>query len=93
MVVYWGMGVNELDIVVVYRRRWETTIMAANALCIINKILSNAAAYGLVSGFNETASKLQDNTTRRSNLLIEQPDSSPLDFLQSKVRQYHRKNM
>jgi hypothetical protein len=38
------MGVNELDIVVVYRGRWKTTIMPANALCIINKILSNAAA-------------------------------------------------
>lgn len=85
MVEYWRMGVNELDIVVVYRRRWKTTIMAANALCIINKILSNAFTCRLLSGFNDSPSKLQEKMRRQSDLLIAGLDTSPLDFLQSKV--------
>jgi hypothetical protein len=82
MVVYGGMGVNELDTVVVYRER-ETTIMAANALRMCNKVLSNAAAYSFGLQRDYLAAARPYEATE--HLLIERLDLSPPDFSDSKV--------
>lgn len=76
------MGVNELDIVVVYRGGKGVT-MAAHALRMHNKILSNVPTQRFVFQRDYLAAAKTYEATRR--LSIEKLDLSPLDFRESKM--------